>query len=43
MNKFLAVFSSTALHLVFITGFTATGTAATHIAADRATYASWMA
>ena len=36
MNKFLAVFSSVLLHLALITGFTATGTVAIQIAADRA-------
>jgi hypothetical protein len=41
MKKFTAVFSSILLHLVFITGFAATGTVATQIAADRATHAMW--
>ena len=38
MSKFTAIVSSVVLHLVFITGFTATGSAATSIAADRAAH-----
>ncbi len=40
MSKFLAVLSSLLLHVVLITGFTATGTAAVHTATDRALDAS---
>lgn len=38
MRKFTAIVSSVMLHLVFISGFAATGTAATAIAADRAAH-----
>jgi hypothetical protein len=38
MSKFLAIVSSALLHLVFITGFAASATVATQIAADRASH-----
>ncbi|MGE4064495.1 MAG: hypothetical protein AB7E79_14100 [Rhodospirillaceae bacterium] len=38
MYRFTAIASSILLHLVFISGFTATGTAATAVAADRAAH-----
>jgi hypothetical protein len=41
MKKFTAILSSLLLHMVFITGFAATGTIATQVAADRATHAMW--
>jgi hypothetical protein len=41
MKKFTAIFSSVLLHMIFITGFAATGTVATQIAADRASHALW--
>lgn len=40
MSKFLAVLSSLLLHIILVTGFTATGTAAVHTATDRAFEAS---